>query len=638
MSSYGIENSSDYYYIVWELRNRVTATQPYTLTHSIDLSDTAGDVSLVGIKIHDGSYSTSYTSPVLKVSKGVIYSYILTKHPKSQHPRNLSYTINADSTTVHKPVDDPDNKTTLTSSDNYNYSPPKPVYPIGSFNFWKYNSYRDEYNTNTVNYQLSEFVSNEIDSISSKMYFHMYTIGYPYPWTIGEGYTSADIEGYGKKKVTYVLTDDEFYFNDSVTPEAVPAGTEQLDVNDYDILKLQYSLGFKGAAWNTDKLKFVETDPVYTPDDKVYFYAKFGSDENWSEIGVYHADTGVREITDTARVKSWDDDTIVFQDNAGCVGYRIVSSNSFYYTRIDARPYCRIKHSQRIDSLIAAQFDSNVKRSWLTNRANTKIYANDTQEISNSNLVFSKTRVASDYLVGYERETRFEKTNTYSRNDKVKHIVTIGWSAELSESYMTQSGREYVPQSSGTFYDLLPSGATIDTESVAVKANDEYLRDSRYEVTAVANYRDTGRTLLIVKIFGSTDDRYILTYSTLHSWESIIDFGSEIHNTLAYETGNESITGGFPDSGGRITDSSLMEELDPDTDGNKFVYTEHNVLINILVAAFSGLNKSVKNDISSEFGREDVVSLNDTYQYKLRYANSYINESKNIVLYDSLES
>ena len=51
-----------------------------------------------------------------------------------------------------------------------------------------------------------------------------------------------------------------------------------------------------------------------------------------------------------------------------------------------------------------------------------------------------------------------------------KPVLTLGRKASISESYMTQSGKGYVAQKSGTFYDLLPLGCTMFSGCSKLKA------------------------------------------------------------------------------------------------------------------------------------------------------------------------
>ena len=72
-------------------------------------------------------------------------------------------------------------------------------------------------------------------------------------------------------------------------------------------------------------------------------------------------------------------------------------------------------------------------------------------------------------------------------------------------------------------------------------------------------------------------DSYRFVYSTVHPWEAIADYGTTLLNTVAYETGNSSITDGktssqTPD----IKEAELMRDLDQSGDSKRFLYTEHN--------------------------------------------------------------
>ena len=248
-ATFGIDNPNEYYYVVWLIKNRVKATQPYILTQNDNVTGTYDDVSVVGVKINavdrNSVFSPNLESGAMTINTGTssekepIYSYMITKHLKSTYLPAETYKITNVVTSVIHPIDNIDSNSSSVSSALFTYSQPKPSFPIGHFNFWKCNSTENYYNSDVVNYQLEEFANNEIEDIHRNIFFRLNVVGYAYPWTIEDNYSSSDIEHYGKKPVTYVITDDEFFFYDTVNANNIPEGTEQLDCNDYEITKLK---------------------------------------------------------------------------------------------------------------------------------------------------------------------------------------------------------------------------------------------------------------------------------------------------------------------------------------------------------------------------------------------------------------
>ena len=651
---YDITNSDDYYYLLWLVTSVSNATQPFVLTFNDTVTGDYGDASLVGAKMYGNvGYSTEMTSNPIRSSGHNMYSYVITKHLKETYNPYITYQIRNKINVVLHPIDNIDADSSIVSSAVYTYSEPKPDYPIGSFNFWKYNNYSyyynyDKYNSNVMNYQLGEFRENNIPDIHEKMVYKLMMQAYSYPWTIEDGYGKTDVDHYGVNKLTYTITDDVFFFADTVTASHnyetketeynVPEGTEQLDFHDYEITKVDYQLRITGARWDTEQLRFVTAAPDYSDDDIVYFYAKFGKDTEWREAGRYYLKTGVGESLNN-KVTSVTSTGIIFTDNAQCVGYKIVTSNSYYYTNLEAYPFCKIKHSERIDRLVEEVFSSGERKAWLTNIANVRITKSDNADADlQESVLLNKTEFARNYIIGYEKESEIRKKCTYTHNDKVKHIVTLGWQVDVYENYMTQEGVVYVPQESGVFYDLVPAGAEPDLSTVEVKSDSGYLKPSEIDVSTITNYNDTGRTLLVVKIKKRSERGYTMTYSSLHTWESIYDYGALVRNSVAYETGNDNITNGYPDNGGNITESTLLSELDSKTDAKKFLYAEHSRTINILLVVSAGLTKKVKSDTDGTYQRSTAVRLSQDYTYRIRYQTDFVTRSKNMVLFDNLET
>ena len=210
----------------------------------------------------------------------------------------------------------------------------------------------------------------------------------------------------------------------------------------------------------------------------------------------------------------------------------------------------------------------------------------------------------------------------------------------MEETVMVGNGtREYVPQSSGRFYDLLPDGMHVDTRSVAVQTEEGYLAENSYSVSVTSNYKDSGRDLLVVDI-DEEAQYYNLYFTTRTDWNSIKDFGTEIYNPAAYETGNDNIKYGTIDDGGSIaeSDKALMTGLDADCTTRIFIYTGERCDIAALTAATAGLTKHIKEAKDALYTTKTETTPNGEYSYRLRYMNTIRTKAKDLIFYDSLEN
>ncbi len=648
-SDFGISNPEDYYYVVWRVIHYVNATQPFTFEYTESVTGDYGTADFVGVKWYNNAkYTPGLISPVIKLKNTLnneVINCVLTKHPKADYPNDATYHIQNKVDVVLDPVDQVDPDTTGTASAVFTYNPPTPWYPTYGASFWKYNHFDYyPYRDYIANYQLDEFLDGDIDEISENIDYHVHSYGNVYPLTfVDDGYDDENkYQGYGKKPVTYVITDDQFYFNDSITnANNIPEGSELLTSADFEITSLRYSYSANGAVWNEETLRFDTTAATYSDEDAVFFYAKFNDNTDWTSIGTYHLKSGQCEIQ-SDKVSGFTNGNITFTANAGCVGYKIITSNAFYYTGIHARPYCTIKKSDRILGLING-VTATPRKVWMTNVANGKIYNCGIDGIDNEeNVYFSRNDYAKDYIIGVEKDTSLKKSSTFVTNNKLKRIATVGWRVDMFEGYMTQTGQAYIPQDSGTFYDLIPAGGEVDLGTVAVATGVgkeiSYLSESQYDVSKIMNYNNSGRTLLIVKVKKPTSTGYVLTYSTLHSWESLFDYTAYARNSVVYETGNSKLAKGRPDDGGTITDAPLLVNLDPDTDAARFAYSEYTHKIDILLAVNCGLNKRVKSYYDDDYKKSTIVRQNQIYSYRLRFSTDFSTKAKGLIMVDNLES
>lgn len=298
-------------------------------------------------------------------------------------------------------------------------------------------------------------------------------------------------------------------------------------------------------------------------------------------------------------------------------------------------------------------------------------------------------------LTPYLRDSAIAKTSEYE-NDPGNNRVIIHYTSEAKEAVIThdtdvpQELIEYgiIPlQQSGTFYDLLPQGMTIDPASINGEASAEDAAvELEYEM--FPNYKGSGRTLLVVKV--STDapnwksanlwnkgidierdnttlphieSGFTITYDGYYDWESLADYGNTVTNYIGYESGNDRIENGVDDDASqwKYTDFKPVEEyfkdLDEteptyDEDGNpverlNFLYTNDSTTLTVVTQARYGLTKritapTVAGWVTGRIGEGALsqvgVPTGGTYQYRLRYASEPGTTVKNLVLFDGLEA
>ena len=625
------EDADNYLYIVWTVASYINATQPYNfyLTGRMPEHGT----SVVGYKLsgrNSFSEDDNYDSNLR--STGYRWDYILTRHSKLDYLQLEQYTLTNIVKSTVIPMDLKDDHSKQSAEEEYIYDTPVFIYPPYNWNSWLYGttSWREHFNVDwpIADYRLEEFKKGIYDYLDGNIRYCFYTIGMPYPRTLEQEASPDDYENYGKKKVNYSITDDTFYYCDAITTEmeeiTIPPGTTPIGKDDYEIENLTYRIKINDCIYNDKTMRFVMSTGVFNEDDVLYFDAKFDGSDEWVENVASWNLYNNEHTEDPAYVTSASFGKLSFKEN--CTGYRVRTSNAHYRTQMEVYPYLKLKRSQNILDITGDR-----DMAWITN------YGHYLVTDSYGNTCFAKDITGRDYLAGYTKEVKIDKIVTGITNSNVTQSVRINWKAEIAEEYITSSGLNYIDQDGGCFYDLLPLGLEPETDTVAIKTNDGYLPLSDFDVALKTNYNNTGRTMMTIRI-KEQFKKATLTFSTIYTWESIVDYGRLILNSIAYETGNNTLTDGFPDNGGTITEKDLMAHLDSTTNDERFQYAEHKAAVDVVLSASLGLSKTVKSSGEAAYTPETTVHQNGEYSYRLRYVADIDSSSKHIKFYDSLEN
>lgn len=639
------KDADDYYYLVWPVHTYINKnTSPYNFSLADTFTDYNGEV--VGYRFAGQSGYSINDTITNQRSYGDRYDYVLTRYSKEEASKALQdanrYEVHNAVTATVDPIDQVDGDTTAQSSKSWYYQVPEYVHPTGHFWAEKYGIYGRysivRSSQDVSDYTLEEFVENKEDSIDNLRYY-TYGEGYPYPWTLGEGATDGGYEDaqnglYGQKKVDYEFIDDTFYLQgvskivSSPNYNLTSSGVKLNDA-DYDLTGIEWELILRTATFDETNLKFVEATikaDEYQEEDAITLWVRTENSGEWVQAAVYDLrNSGEYKEIDETYIQSASGQNVTFQP--GVKGVRFTCSNAYYHTRINLYPIVSLNRTDFVLGLI----DSEEDKIRLTNEANFKVS-------QDGKTLFDRIVQGTDYIQRVERHSSIKKDITATRNDKLRKQYTVTWRVQASESYTDNDGNYYVPQQSGTFYDLAPAGAVIDLSSVSVTASGQILSAGSYTVTTTENYKDSGRTLLTVAIAEPTSTQYIFTYNTIHQWNAIQDYGKNLLNSVAYETGNDDLGDGLSNNGGSITDKNLLSGLGDGSPADKYLYAEARYAINITMAANTGLLKQVKGPDDTQYSYASTVGTNGVYSYQIRLANDGMTQSKDIIFFDSLEN
>lgn len=614
-------DSNDYYYLVWPIRTNIgDATQPYNFRIEDFVTDltegTTGEgYELVGYKLSGENYYSNNNTKANQTITGIRYDSVLTRHKKSIYSLT-KYELKNTETAIVDPIDQVDEDTNATSS-NIFYWDPAFVPPTGHFELFKFGN-NSGFNGNYSSYNLEKLQNNEVNELENFKY-KTETIGYAYPWTIRDGGSSSNPEDYGYYNVNYETWDDTLNLEEDERP---------VDYNDYYLESFIYTIDNNDVEYDDFNLKFNTTSPIYQDDEEIVFYGKFNGGEDWIQIGTNKLKTK-QLIPNTDYVQEMTTSKITFKPGVHATGWRFTTSNKHYYTNIKVVPHYVLTNSDYVSEKIAGK---DVIR--LQNKVNTEVTDHNNEKI------FERERIAIDYARVTYYESEISKRVSSVSNNVVKRNYNITWRVNAWEKITGGTGiTEYLIQDSGKFYDLIPEGGVVDVSSLQVLTEAGYLPDNEYTYDIISNFKNSGRTMLIIDI-NTQAQYYTVYYKTVHSWDRIKDYGKNVLNPVAYETGNEKIAKGHPDDGGNLSlvNKALFNNLDDTTDDKKFLYDEDSCNINALTSSTSGLDKKVKSAKEIDYSYDTKVESGGNYSYQLRYQNTMFNKSKNLILFDSLEN
>lgn len=617
-------DAENYYYLVWPIRSYVNKN---TSIYDFSLNDipTEMDSEVIGYKFF-GQSEFGQESTITGISMyGDRYDYVLTRYNKAKADELTNnkerYFIHNDIEATVSPIDRVDEDSKATSSYDWFYEAPK--YFGGDGDFWaeKYGVYgeytRVESSEDISNYALGEFESGEIDSLSYLKY-RAICDGAPYAYTLADGATGTVDDAlnglYWQKKVDYDLIDDGISIE----------GTK-LDDADYDIGRAEVIPVIKDATFDESTYTFKSKKKTsgFNDSDNIDVFVRTA--DGWNKAATYNLNNKMYENINNKYIKNTDGRIIEF--NAGVKALEYKCSHAYFYTELNIYPELVLYRTEHMQEILK----SKPEKIAVTNEIDYIVTQGD-------KTMLNRHTQGTDYVQKVTRESEIKKDVVKTENIKRESRFEVTWNVNFQEKYIDDKGIHYIYQNSGKFYDLLPTGCDFNADSLVVTESGIPLGKGEYDYSLTYNYKNSGRILLTVTISSPTKNEYAMQYNTSHDYNSINDYGRNLLNSVVYESGNTRIGEGFPDDGGNITDKEILKDIDPDTDAEKFVYSEARYEVNFPVAAVTGLKKLVKNSTSKSYSYNEVVHKNEWYSYKVRMTNDSSTKAKNIVFFDSLEN
>lgn len=688
-------DADDYLYLQYRVETRITATQPYTFT--IDNKVTGLDdnmtnaMKIIGYKFSGKGWqkeNSVQNQMLYSANKGedARYDYVILGIKRSEINKVTYWKAMNQFTVTLSPTDKIDDNSVLNQGETWSWHKPVFYAPGGSANVYHrgdgvhrqndpHSIYYDaphwtsscslkigdysRYDLEAFNgYDGEKITMTSMDGLDFGSWFVAYSYRYTYDYD-NYNVNAKDPKGYGKKDVRYELVNNGVYLYDALQDDSQAVRTPVLTYNDYCYSKIDFDTDFSDAVFNEEEQRFDRIDSAtYGENESLDFYGKFKDSKKDVLFAKYNLKTGTVWF-DSNYVASMNNGTIQMKDGADLVEYTVKTANKHYRSEVFTVPNITLKNSKTVMDFVKNKKEVAVHaQSKVYIYASSTVYKDDIEkgDEGKAGLVFSETASDDDFVRTTKRDSSISKEIVSTTNNTKKKYYRLSWAVKAKETAQISAEEKlYIPQSSGTLFDLIPKGATLDKNSIRVKNGDNYLSSSEYKISTIQDYKGTGRTMLVVKVLSGAQ-WYELDYDTLYTWDSINDYGNNVYNPVAYKTGNDTISNGFKDNGGKtfidgtanpdvIQDADLMSGLDDiDLDsaktGNekKYIFGEDTVDLLTLTAASSGLKKKVKDEREAEYTYTSETTLGGSYSYQLRYQSSNGSSSKDMIFFDSLEN
>ena len=465
----------------------------------------------------------------------------------------------------------------------------------------------------------------------------------------------------GSSRNTEVLWDQE--------NETYKADKRTIEITDGSVGDLLYSTDYDVASpyiWepecgNTElsdsdyyikkaSIRVVDKDSKYKDGQWCVPYDKYKEDSGESSsVDLYVRYKNTTDFVYYNTVHIMNNSYSAFYVNLGenIVGVQIKYTTDSYAVDIESYVSINIKPSSSIKNMISKDL-MRKSVSIIKNKANCKIWNTDDInkfayfEATNYEGGNNPANKESYYLTSGTLELSCEKTSYDDSNIIYDAEKGVQDNKMVITGALNYSGSK-IPLYNGKFYDLLPYGTFVDEKTISGYYNitesgsSVTLDNGLYSVDFIENYKDTGRTMMIISFICPKGAlRVSFSYYLRNTYSNIIANGNSLKNEVAFVNTSEVKKAYTSRKYASLSSmSSCFEDLEKEYDG--FIAYDYDNTHYIPVNAFSwGFDKSVKTD--SYYSQSDSTLPNNEYTYKLTYAQSNQTSSKKIVFYDVLEN
>lgn len=673
-------NPDDYYYVVWSASVYVpgTVNQPgvITFTDTTTSHQEGGTATVLGYTIngvtHEGTNTNSVSGTLFDGFTPVVHSIHSTRHyvtvytsyPKSEFPKvhEQDYFVNNNITFTMTGKDDAV-ATVLTSSDRQNIRTRvvEAGYP-GRYNFWK------DGNT-TYQKGLLDLLDNRpvtVDySVSGVGYSHASIKTDEVGGTSDYQITITDDKGWLDNQTDLTDQDVEFAYLNFSAPDAYKYSKLEKDVASIfyeDAVGSLRSGPVKAGEYAYQLTKDYSKFPTYTVKGKT-------ATGNYVDMGTVSFESGKPVITTKNGATA---SGTVLRFPRGITNYQVVMDTNLSGLRYRFIAGMTIKPSDRVKAYVEKISGEQAEpRISVYNQANVVVSKPSNQ------VLYQDSERGVDYLKDFRVRVDLDKELTTYANDVPNRNIRLKYTSTANIAFSTTSlatVREaikdglYKEEKQTTWYDLLPEGVVPDLETVKGRPG-----DSVTNTRLVPNYKNTGRTLMIVdmnltpdyKVVNPTGlgyqlmDRPTLTFDANYSWYNAKNYGVDPRNIVAYQSSNTkfgTVKGwqGEPDDpqGGRNGESKeavgefadAMTNLDSESDSNSFIYAQDTTNLEVDTSAVSSLVKEVAVNGNGLYGdgraenNARTVYEGSVYDYRIGTTAAPGSTLRDIVFYDILET
>lgn len=732
-------NPEDYLYVRWYTYHSHTNNQPFSLDITDVLSDAYEYTDGPGSEkkyVTDGIFlgSTNYKGEIIKdgtidfaaeivdhdttSTTGTQYShtvYMWSAYKKSDfyvpyayEPQRVYYFENEVEWTLtetdkavsadqwNKP-EDPQKVTTKTDSAAVLYSPIRFGRPTGSFAVNKWTEVKG-YKDWLYGYALNLLDSNRpVD-----MDYVVETIGYGYPWTSPRttGYSYGDLisreqnaeldqlglteDDYGLLGWKQVTDDFQTFFNFESTP---------LTSEDFEMKGLRISEPTRQRwAKQSNGVWAYQTDNSLPIPDLVIEYQLNNEDDTWypAATATWGEDgKGEFRFVDVSGECSVSGKTVYFPENTTDTRHTFVSNvfggktaEKCDIAMLDwyVYPIITMKPSDRVRQIVRDLFEQNENPTtkfkndvimdvygWVGEDGEGTLVLDDDFDASRATFAGASYGVSLNKSSSYETDVENQRLLIH-----YKATLTEQSNLENRSDYDAAVAENVIPaETSGVWYDLLPPHVVPLLDTVKLRSG-----DTISSIYTIDNYKDTGRTLLVVEADLTPKPSYrnslgyadqpTLEFTAAYTWLDMDEYGQNLVNYVAFESTVDNLNNGTlgtiknqkgepdnPLAGNNATTPKLPADiaealtgLNPDTvpDENRFVYGKCDHNVSALVYAVSGLEKSVSDDLVGIWtqgldGQEQVTVYEGLgYSYRLRVSSAENTSTKGIIIYDTIEN